>query len=68
LTYRELFSIHAVCEWCASSAVIMTVLLGCAIARYLVGGPLPEDSTADARVYRDDLATGYRDDVATPRA
>ena len=24
LTYRELFSIHAVCEWCASSAVILT--------------------------------------------
>ena len=35
LTYRELFSIHAVCEWCASSAVIMTILLGCAIARYV---------------------------------
>ena len=35
LTYRELFSIHAVCEWCASSAVIMTVLLCCAIARYV---------------------------------
>jgi len=37
LTYRELFSIHAVCEWCASSAVIMTLLLGCAVARYLLG-------------------------------
>jgi len=35
LTYRELFSIHAVCEWCASSAVIMTILLACAIARYV---------------------------------
>ena len=35
LTYRELFSIHSVCEWCASSAVIMTVLLCCAIARYV---------------------------------
>ena len=35
LTYRELFSIHAVCEWCASSAVIMTILLCCAIARYV---------------------------------
>jgi uncharacterized membrane protein len=35
LTYRELFSIHAVCEWCASSAVIMTILLVCAIARYV---------------------------------
>ena len=39
LTYRELFSIHAVCEWCASSAVIMTLLFICAVARYLIGGP-----------------------------
>ena len=41
LTYRELFSIHAVCEWCASSAVIMTLLFICAVARYLIGGPSP---------------------------
>jgi uncharacterized membrane protein len=26
LTYRELFSIHAICEWCVSSAAIMTLL------------------------------------------
>ncbi len=37
LTYRELFSIHAICEWCASSAVILTVLLVCAIVRYVIG-------------------------------
>src|SRR5271154_5248799 len=37
LTYRELFSIHAICEWCASSAVIMTVLLICSAIRYVVG-------------------------------
>jgi len=41
LTYRELFSIHAVCEWCASSAVIMTILFLCAAGRYLIGGPSP---------------------------
>ncbi len=35
LTYRELFSIHAVCEECATSAVLITILLGCAIVRYL---------------------------------
>jgi uncharacterized membrane protein len=35
LTYRELFSIHAVCEWCASSAVILTLLLIAAVIRYL---------------------------------
>ena len=37
LTYRELFSIHAVCEWCASSAVIMTVLVILSVWRFLRG-------------------------------
>lgn len=26
LTYRELFTIHAICQWCAASAVLMTAL------------------------------------------
>jgi len=39
LTYRELFSIHAICEWCASSAVIMTVLMCLAVWRFLRGDP-----------------------------
>jgi uncharacterized membrane protein len=37
LTYRELFSIHAICEWCASSAVILTLLTICAAIRYVIG-------------------------------
>ncbi len=37
LTYRELFSIHAICEWCASSAVIMTVLMCLSVWRFLRG-------------------------------
>jgi uncharacterized membrane protein len=37
LTYRELFSIHAICEWCVSSAVIMTILTGLAVWRFLRG-------------------------------
>lgn len=45
LTYRELFSIHAICEWCVSSAVIMTLLLLGATVRYLRGAD-PEQSTA----------------------
>jgi uncharacterized membrane protein len=36
LTYRELFSIHAVCEWCASSAVILTILFVSAVVRYVL--------------------------------
>ena len=43
LTYRELFSIHAICEECATSAVFMTILLVCAVYRYLTvdDEPLP---------------------------
>jgi uncharacterized membrane protein len=35
LTYRELFSIHAICEWCASSAVIMTIMMCLSLWRFL---------------------------------
>ena len=40
LTYRELFSIHAICEWCASSAAIMTVMMCLSAWRFLRGEPL----------------------------
>jgi uncharacterized membrane protein len=53
LTYRELFSIHAVCEWCASSAVILTILLVCAVSRYVI---------------TDDSAAGPAAASAPPRA
>lgn len=33
LTYLELFRIHAVCQWCVASAVIMTALLVLAVGR-----------------------------------
>ncbi len=56
LTYRELFSIHAICEWCASSAVIMTVMACLAVWRFLRGaGPAraaPADSPAGAGAER----------------
>jgi uncharacterized membrane protein len=41
LTYRELFSIHAICEWCASSAVIMTIMTVLSVWRYLRGDSAP---------------------------
>jgi len=37
LTYRELFSIHAVCEWCASSAGILTIMMFLSTWRFLRG-------------------------------
>src|SRR3984885_8472633 len=53
LTYRELFSIHAICEWCASSAVILTLLLICSVIRYVI---------------TDDLAPGPSPEMNTPRS
>lgn len=35
LTYLELFVIEAICQWCVASAVVMTALLGVALARVL---------------------------------
>ena len=37
LTYRELFTIHAICEWCVGSAVCMTILVVLTAVRYLRG-------------------------------
>jgi uncharacterized membrane protein len=37
LTSRELFSIHAICPWCVSSAVMMTLLASLGIWRFLRG-------------------------------
>lgn len=37
LTYRELFTIHAICEWCVGSAVCMTVLTLLTGYRFLQG-------------------------------
>jgi uncharacterized membrane protein len=35
LTYRELFTIKAICQWCVSSAVLMTLLLILTLIRVL---------------------------------
>lgn len=35
LTYRELFTIDAICQWCVASAVLMTALAALAVLRLL---------------------------------
>jgi uncharacterized membrane protein len=37
LTYRELFTLHKICEWCVSSAVLVTVIMCLAAWRFLRG-------------------------------
>ena len=39
LTYREIFSIKAICEECVSSFVLVAILLGCGVVRYVRGAP-----------------------------
>jgi uncharacterized membrane protein len=39
LTYRELFTLHKICEWCVSSAVLVTILMLLAVWRFLRGDP-----------------------------
>ncbi len=39
LTYLELFEIHAICQWCVGSAVIMTVLLALSVYDFLSPEP-----------------------------
>jgi uncharacterized membrane protein len=38
LTYRELFTIDAICQWCVASAVVLTILTGLALVRFLRPG------------------------------
>src|ERR1700730_1614183 len=56
LTYRELFSIHHICEWCVSSAVIMTVLVCLAIWRFLRGDARSAAASAEAQTSWPDQA------------
>ena len=45
LTYRELYSIHAVCEWCASSAVFLTAMAPLSVWRYVRGDPVTSEDS-----------------------
>jgi uncharacterized membrane protein len=45
LTGRELFSIHAICPWCVSSAIIMTLLACLAVWRFLRGEDVPAQTS-----------------------
>lgn len=41
LTFRELFTIEAICQWCVASAVLMTVLAVLTTVRLLKAEPPP---------------------------
>lgn len=41
LTYREVFSLKEICEWCVGSAILMTILAVLSGIRFLRGEPAP---------------------------
>jgi uncharacterized membrane protein len=48
LTYREVFSLHKICEDCVASAVIMTILACLSVWRFLRSDP-DDDAVSAAR-------------------
>ena len=65
LTYRELFSIHAICEECATSAVFLTLLFIGAAIRYVMtsdtpAGPPPSPPPDSGGAPRQRRATATR--------
>jgi uncharacterized membrane protein len=59
LTYREVFTLHKICEWCVGSAVLMTIMMGLSVWRFLRG-----DVDARARALAQAQADGL--ESATP--
>jgi hypothetical protein len=47
---------------------VTTILLGCAITRYLLGDTATRDASGNDRVYRDDLAAELQNDLAKRHA
>lgn len=41
LTYRELFTLHKICEWCVGSAALMTIIMCLSVWRFLRGDAAP---------------------------
>ena len=48
LTYREVFTIHAICSWCVSSAIVFTLLAMLGTVRVLRIERVPEAAAPDA--------------------
>ncbi len=73
LTYREIFTIKAICQWCVSSAVLMTLLTIITAIRVLraesdVPAAPPARKTVYARRAPADRAPASRAPVGRPRS
>jgi uncharacterized membrane protein len=48
LTYREVFTIHAICSWCVSSAIVFSLLAITGTIRVVLVGGGPAPAAAEA--------------------
>jgi uncharacterized membrane protein len=48
LTYREVFTLEKICEWCVGSAVLLTIIMLLSIWRFLRGGDTKPQSPPPA--------------------
>lgn len=57
LTYRELFTLHKICEWCVGSATLMTIMMLLSVWRFLrAGSATPAHPAPHAAPERDLLS------------
>jgi len=64
LTYREVFTLHKICEDCVASAVIMTILMCLSVWRFLRGDPGGDAGPAGLEPAHGDQGAGV--EQATP--
>jgi uncharacterized membrane protein len=50
LTYREVFTIKNLCDWCLSSAGIITLIMCLSIWRFLRGAMTPGEAPPESRI------------------
>jgi uncharacterized membrane protein len=48
LTYREIFTLHKICEECVSSAILLTIIMCLSVWRYLRGADVSSSGGAAA--------------------
>lgn len=58
LTYRELYSIHAICEWCVTSAIVMTILMLLSAWRFMRGAAVSSTGSGSAYTGSGDAVAG----------
>jgi|SRR5271166_3546778 len=49
LTYREVFTLKEICEYCVSSAILLTVIMALSLWRFLRGDEIPAVTPSDGQ-------------------